>query len=219
MRFRQGTFQRKVSPVARYAACIVVVGTSVATLVACGTLGGRTVNGSTALPDFFKDLNTCLKAHGIAKPETLARAARVEGMIPALFRIGEIPVPKGITKPQYEAALRRCGVTNVHVGRVAITNPLVRRKILSVRSCLADNGFTLPAANFPGPGPILDTSGIDVGSARWVATAMGCSVTQALTKVTLSACMGRDMLAGRATGANFEDHILELPACLKKRGL
>lgn len=219
MKSRQGAFQRRVSLVARYAACIVAIGASVAALVACGTTGRRTVNGSTALPEFLSHLNACLKAHDIANLETSARAADVERMIPALLGTGGIPVPSGVTKPQYEAALTRCGVTNVHVGRVAITNPLVRRKILSVRSCLANNGFALPAANFPGPGPVLDTSGIDVGSARWVATAMGCSVTQSLTKATLSACMGKDVLAGRKTGATFEDHLLALPACLKEAGL
>jgi hypothetical protein len=219
LKSRRGAFQSRVSLVARYAACIVALGASVAALVACGTTGGRTVNGSTAVPEFFEHLNTCLKAHGIANPEASARAADAERMIPALLGTGGIPVPSGVTKPQYEAALRRCGVTNVHVGRVAITNPLVRRKILSVRSCLANNGFTLPAANFPGPGPVLDTNRIDVGSARWGATVMGCSVTQALTKVALSVCMGKDVLSGPATGAHFEDHLLALPACLKKAGL
>jgi len=205
--------------VARYATCIVAVWASVAALVACGTTNGLTVNGATGPAEFFEHLNSCLKRHGIANPEASARDADAERMIPALLGTGGIPVPRGVTKPQYEAALRRCGMTNVHVGRVAITNPLVRRNILSVRACLANNGFTLPAANFPGPGPVLDTSGIDVGSARWVAAAMGCSVTQALTKVTLSVCMGRDVLVGRAAGATFEDHLLTLPSCLKKGGL
>jgi hypothetical protein len=212
----KGAFRRRVPLVAHYAACIVAVGASVAVLLACGAIGGRTMNGSTAVPEFFKHLNACLKANGIDNPEASARAAEAERTIPALLGTGGIPVPNGVAKPQYEAVLRRCGVTNVRVGRVAITNPLVRRKILSVRSCLANNGFTLPTVNFPGPGPVLDTSGIDVGSARWVATAMGCSVTQALTKVTLGVCMGEDMLAGDATGTNFEDHLLALPACLKK---
>jgi hypothetical protein len=219
MQSRHGEFRRRISLVMRNTACVVAVGASVAALVACGITGGRTVNGSTALPDFFRHLNMCLKAHGIANPEASATAIDAQRTIPALFATVGIPVPSGVTKSQYEGALRRCGVTNVPVGRVAITNPLQRRKILSVRSCLANNSFTLPAANFRGPGPVLDTNGIDVGSARWVATATGCSVTQALTKGTLSACMGKDVLEGRAVGANFEDHLLALPACVKRVGL
>lgn len=218
MKSRQDAL-RRVSPVARYAARIVAVGASAATLVACGTTGGDAVNGSAALPAFFRHLNTCLKAHGIANPETAARGAEAAGMIPALLGAGGTPVPNGATKLQYETALRRCGVTNLHVGRVAITNPLLRRKILSVRACLANNGYALPAASFSGPGSVLDTSRIDISSARWVATAMGCSVTQALTHNTLNVCMGGNVLAGQATGANFEDHLLALPACLKKGGL
>jgi hypothetical protein len=219
MKSRQGAYQRRVSLAAYYAACIVAIGASVAALVACGTTGGRIVNGSTAVPEFFEHLNTCLKAHGIVDPEASAKVADIERTIPALLGAGGIPVPSGVTKPQYEAALRRCGVTNAHVGRVAITNPLVKRKVLSVRSCLANNGFTLPVANFPGPGPVLDTSLIDVDSARWVATAMGCSVAQGLTKVILSMCMGKDGLTGSATGVAFERHLLLLPACLKDDGL
>lgn len=212
-------FQRRMTQTARYATTILAIGASVAAFVACGTTNGRMVNGSTLLPEFFTHLNMCLKAHGVVNPEASARAVDAERTIPALLGTGGIPVPSGVTKPQYEAALRRCGMTNVRVGRTVITNPLVRRKILSVRTCLTNNGFTLPAANFPGPGPVLDTSGINVGSARWVATAMGCSITQALTEVTLSACMSKDVLAGPATGANFEDQLLALPACLKKGGL
>jgi hypothetical protein len=195
---------------------MLVVGASVGALAACGTTGGLTVNGSATPPGFFERLDTCLKAHGIANPETSAKAAEVEHTIPALLGLEGIPLPTGVSESQYEAALRRCGATSVHVRRAAITSSLVKRRILSVRSCLASNGFTLPVANFHGPGPVLNTSAIDARSARWVATSMGCSVTQTLTEPTLNACMGKVVLAGRATGAEFEDHLLALPACLKR---
>lgn len=184
-------------------------------LVACGTTGGQTVDGSTALPEFFEHLNTCLKSQGIADPESSAKAADVERTIPALLGTAGVPVPNGVTKVQYEAALKRCGV-NVRVGRVSITSPLLEQRIMSLRSCLVNNGFTLPPPDFPGPGPVLETAGIDLGSARWMATAMGCSVTRSLTKASLSGCMGDAVLAGRATGASFEDRLLALPACLKR---
>jgi hypothetical protein len=206
---------RRGCAVIRCAVCIIAVGVVGALLVACGTTGGQTVNGSTALPEFFEHLNACLKSQGIADPESSAKAADVERTIPALLGAAGVPVPNGVTKVQYEAALKRCGV-NVRVGRVAITSPLLEERIMSLRSCLVNNGFTLPPPDFPGPGPVLETAGIDLGSARWVATAMGCSVTRSLTKATLSGCMGEGVLAGRATGANFEDHLLALPACLKK---
>lgn len=186
-------------------------------LVACGATGGRTVNDSAwVLPEFFTHLDACLKTHGVADPETPARAVDVEHMIPALVGTEGIPVPKGVTPAQYESALRGCAVRNVRVGRIAITNPQVRREILSVRSCLVNNGFPMPAANFPGPGPVLDISAIDVGSARWVVTASGCSVNSSLTSVALSVCVSRNVLMGRATGPEFEDQLLGLPACLKR---
>lgn len=177
------------------------------------------VNGSAALPEFFEHLNACLKAHGIAHPEASASAADAERSIPALLGVAGIPVPDGVTDAQYEAALKRCGVKNVHVGRIPITSPLLKSRVAWIRSCLAKNGYTLPAPNFIGPGSVLDTTGIDLGSARWRATAMGCSVTQTLTKTTLSKCMGDGVLAGRATGVRYEDRVLALPSCLKKAGL
>ncbi len=199
----------------RCAVCIIAVGVVGALLVACGTTGGQNVNGSTALPEFFEHLNACLKSQGIADPESSAKAADVERTVPALLGTAGVPVPNGVTKVRYEAALKRCGM-NVRVGRVAITSPLLEQRIKSLRSCLVNNGFTLPPLDFPGPGPVLETAGVDLGSARWVATAMGCSVTRGLTKATLSGCMGDAVLAGRATGASFEDRLLELPACLKR---
>jgi hypothetical protein len=217
MKFRWGTYEKGVPVMAR-AVSMMVLGVSVAGLVACGTTGGRVVRGS-ASSEFFDHLNTCLKAHGIVNPEASASAVNVTQMIPALVGTEGIPVPSGITKAQYETALRQCGVANVQVGRTAITNSVVRGKILSVRTCLANNGFTLPAANFSGGGSVLDTSGIDTGSARWRATAMGCSVTENLTQVALRECMGTGALAGRATGGNFEERLLSLPGCLKRGGL
>jgi hypothetical protein len=200
----------------RCLACIAVIGLAGVLLGACGATGGKIVNGSTVLPEFFEHLNACLKKQGIANPEASARAADAEHTIPALVGVAGIPIPNGVAKTQYEATLKRCGVTNVSVGRVAITNTLLEQRITSLRLCLANNGFMLPPPNFPGPGPVLDTSGVDLGSARWVATAMGCSVTRNLTAAALSGCVGDAVLAGRATGPSFDDRLLALPACLKR---
>lgn len=220
MKFRRGTHQvERARFCIRRPASIAAVGTSCLLLGACGITGGRVVNGSAALPEFFGHLNACLKAHGIAHPEASTSAADAERSIPALLGVAGIPVPDGVTNAQYEAALKRCGVTNVHVGRSPITSALVKGRIASIMSCLARNGYTLPAPNFIGSGPVVDTTRIDVGSARWRATAMGCSVTQDLTKAVLSKCMGDGVLAGRATGGLYEERVLALPSCLKKAAL
>lgn len=177
------------------------------------------VNGSSLPSEFFGRLDACLKSHGIAHPERSARAADVERTIPALLGTAGIPVPDGSTKAQYEVALRACGVENVQVGRVPITSSILKQRIVSVRLCLSNNGFRLPAPNFAGPGPVLDTTGVDIGSARWVATAMGCSVTRSLTPTALRVCVHSHVLAGRATGVSFENDLLALPRCLKRAGV
>ncbi len=217
MKSRWRRREKRAAVVARTLS-MMAMGVSFAGLMACGTTGVRVVGDGTSMA-FFDHLNTCLKAHGVANPERTARVVNVEHMIPALVGTQGIPVPRGVTKTQYAAALTQCGVTNAQVGPAAITSSVVRGKIRAVRTCLAKNGFTVPAANFSGSGSVLDTSGIDVGSARWMATAMGCSVTDGLTQAALIGCMGTDALTGRATGRKFEDHLLSLPACLKRGGL
>jgi len=200
--------------VIRCAGCTTVVGMSCVLLVACGAAGGGTIHGAAVLPAFFSGLNACLEKHGIAHPESSANAVGAEQTIPALVGTAGIPVPRGVAKVQYENALRRCGIEDVHVGRVPVTSSLLKHRIVLLRTCLANNGFALPAPNFSGQGAVLDTEGIDFASARWRATAMGCSVTRTLTKSALSRCMGDSILAGRATGASFEDRFLALPRCL-----
>lgn len=186
-------------------------------LSACGIslhTGSEIVSGS---------LDNCLKKRGIADPEDVTRPSGQELAIPGLQNVGGLRVPRGSTKARFEAALSKCGAGSLHVGPRPITSPVLQRKILELRTCLAANGFDLPAPTFAGTAPVLNTSHVDIESARWRATVMGCGVTDRrdysgppLDEAALMRCLGVQALKGAAkTNPTFQNRIVELPYCLR----
>lgn len=161
-------------------------------------------------------LDNYLKKQGIPRPEDVAPPSGQELAIPGLQDVGGLRVPRGSTKAQFEAALSKCGAGNLHVGPRPITSPMLRQKIREIRTCLAANGFDLPSPTFAGTAPVLDTSHVDIESARWRATAMGCVATSRLRQADLNRCLGAKALKGEAnTNREFQNRIVELPHCLR----
>jgi hypothetical protein len=161
-------------------------------------------------------LDSCLKKQGIAHPEDVASPSGQELAIPGLQDIGGLRVPRGATKAQFETALSKCGAGSLHVGPRPITSPALQQKIRELRTCLAANGFDLAPPTFAGTAPVLDTSHVDIASARWRATAMGCGVTGQLHQADLTRCLGAKALKGSAdANQEFQNRIVELPHCLR----
>lgn len=171
-----------------------------------------------ALPVVLSEVHSCLKAHGIAHPNEASAPNAQELAVPDLIGLGGLRVPDGVTRAQFEVALKECGVGYLRVGPQPITSPLLREKVFRLVSCLDRNGFDVRPPNFSGKGPVLDTGAIDVASARWVATAKGCDADSQLTEAELQACMEARGLEGEAKNNTiFELRVLELPRCLKSR--
>ena len=193
----------------RAAAGAIVV--TVTSLAACG-ISMR----SKTEPVVFAALNSCLEKHGIARPENTARPTQEELAIPRLIGLGGMRVPIGVTRAQLEGALKQCGADFIHVAPAPVTSAVLQHGIVELRTCLANNGFSLPPPNFSGGAPALDTHGIAVASARWVATVRGCETTPRLTQSALTRCMGARTLEGAAkTNSSFGQHFLELTHCLR----
>jgi len=162
--------------------------------------------------------DACLERHGIKHPLAEAVPTGEEEAVPTLALVRGLRVPPGVTQRRFEVALRACGDGSVHVGQAPITSRILRARILETRTCLGINGFKLPPPDFAGPGPVLDTHGIDIMSARWIATAHGCGVTRKLTPSRLAACVPPHALVGNADdapGSPFRLMLLQLGACLK----
>lgn len=169
-------------------------------------------------PVVLAALNRCLVKQGIAHPEDIPGPSQDERPLPILIGIRGARVPVGVTRGQFQAAMKKCGAGFVRVAPSAVTDRALQQRVRLAAACLARNGFTLPAPNFPGPGPVLDTSGVDTTSSRWLATVKGCLDTkQQLTQGALEKCMGARALEGSAkTNPAFEQSYLGLHRCLRK---
>jgi len=114
----------------------------------------------------FAQVRECLKKNGAALPG---------------FKPGSgLQLPKGVTRAQYEAALKKCG--GLRGGRglglggaTALNNPKVRKAFVNFASCMREHGVKVGEPNTSGKGPIFSTSGIDTSSAQFKSAQATCS--------------------------------------------
>jgi hypothetical protein len=211
---RADKWRRVVEMAATMAAAISIsaCGTS-GHVIVVSTFAGAGGSKSSAGSEFIR----CLERSGIAHPEDLPGRSREELAVPGLTGVYGMRVPVGVNRAKFAAALKKCSSGELHVGRVPVTSTAFQRQIRRLAACLAGNGYTLPPPNFPGPGPVINTSGVNIASARWEATATGCYVDNQLNQAALTKCMGPQALEGMAeTNTLFQQRLLELPRCLKR---
>lgn len=201
----------------------LLAGIALSISILCYSCGVSNPNASiiTTVPNA---LNNCLEKHGVMHPDDTPPPSEQEAAIPGLLGTYGLRVPRGTTKGRFEAALKQCGLGDVHIGQVPITSVILQQRIRKLRTCLLQNGFSLPPADFSGNRPVFDTSRINIQSARWAATVKGCEVTgrdgytgPVLSKSLLVMCLGKKGLEGAAkTNTMFQSRILELPNCLRR---
>jgi hypothetical protein len=124
-----------------------------------GAFGGRLVK-----------LRECLEKNGIKVPQRPGGASggAVGGLLgPGGRRI----VPKGVSRAEYEAVLKKCGGLPLlrggtrGFGRVA--SPQFKASLNNFQKCMVANGVNLPTPNTSGTGPIFNTKGVDTTSAKF----------------------------------------------------
>ena len=83
-------------------------------------------------------------------------------------------MPKGVTRAQFQAALKKCGLTRrfgaggrFGAGRANLNTPAFRKTLASFSACMNEHGVKLPAPNTSGKGPVFDTSGINTKNATF----------------------------------------------------
>jgi hypothetical protein len=183
-------------------------------LAACGSVSKRIKTEPVPLTA----LNRCLERHGVPDPEKTQTPTPQELAIPSLLAVRGVRVPVSVNRATFKEALAKCDAGSLQVAPSPITDKRLQNRINAMRVCLARNGYILPPPNYPGPGPVLDTSMVDIASARWVATATGCGVTKELTPAALEVCMGKNALSGGAkTNVAFQRKYLQLAGCLKTK--
>jgi hypothetical protein len=126
----------------------------------------------------FAALQSCLRKQGITLPSVPTGANRPSGSAgPGApgAGAGGFQLPKGISRSQYQAALKKCGGASFTPGSAGAFNSATARAALAkYASCLRQNGVNVPAPNTSGKGPVFDTKGIDTSSAAFKSAQSKC---------------------------------------------
>lgn len=121
-------------------------------------------------------LRECLQKNGITLPKRNPGQARKPGTsAPFGGAAGGGPqLPKGITRTQLQAALKKCGGGGRFAGRGGLASAAGRQRFAKFATCMKADGVNLPAPNTTGKGPIFNTKGIDTTSAKFKAAESKC---------------------------------------------
>jgi hypothetical protein len=164
------------------------------TLVACGSsstsstssnaanaspgASNTTKSGPQARGKRFAALRECLQKDGITLPKRTPGQPGGGGFLGG----GAGPqLPKGVTRAQYLAALKKCGgFATQRFGSGAggvqrFNSPAVKQVLSKFTACMHENGITLPAPNTSGKGPLFNTKGLSTTSAKFRAAETKCS--------------------------------------------
>jgi hypothetical protein len=115
----------------------------------------------------FSALRECLEKDGITLPKF------TPGQRPSPTNHGPL-LPKGVSKAQYEAAIKKCGGNFGGGGRDRFDSAALKQALTKFAACMRENGVNIPKANTSGKGPIFDTKGLNTSSATFKAADAKC---------------------------------------------
>jgi hypothetical protein len=142
-------------------------GSTTSTRPGAGRLGAR-----------FAALRECLQKNGITLPQRKPGSARPAGGAGFTGGGAGPTLPKGVTRAQYEAALKKCGGGGRFAGGGArFNNPQFKAALAKYAECLRQNGVNVPTPNTSGKGPVFDTKGIDTTSPQFKTATTKCRGT------------------------------------------
>ncbi len=138
-------------------------GASAATATTAGGRGGR-----------FAAVRECLQKNGIALPPRTPGQRRPPGAGRLLGGGGGPQLPKGVTRAQYEAALKKCGASTFRGGGARFNSPVFKQALSKFAACMRENGVSLPAPNTSGNGPIFNSKALNTSSAQFRSAQAKC---------------------------------------------
>ncbi len=123
-------------------------------------------------------MRSCLQKEGItlpARPQGQPRTPGAGGFLGGGGGAGP-QLPKGVTRAQFEAALKKCGGGRgfARPGAGRFNSPAFRTAVTAFAVCMRQNGIALPTPNTSGNGPVFDTKGIETKSAQFTAARAKC---------------------------------------------
>ncbi len=91
------------------------------------------------------------------------------------FLGGERKLPAGVTRAQFQAAIKKCGGgSGFGAGAQRLSSPAYRNALTAYVACMSSNGVKLPTPNTSGKGPVFNTTNINTTSAQFKAAAAKC---------------------------------------------
>jgi hypothetical protein len=123
-------------------------------------------------------MRACLQQNGVTLPPRTPGQPRTPGGGGFLGGGADGPqLPKGVTRAQFEAALKKCGGGRRFGepgGRARFDSPTFHAALTAFAACMRQNGVALPTPNTSGTGPVFDTKGINTASAQFKAARIKC---------------------------------------------
>ena len=184
----------KPTPIRRSRPAIVLALALVASLAlaACGSSSSSSTTATSAASTTkakgaarFTALRECLKKEGIELPQPKAGQTRKPGtgapgagggFFGGATPGGGLKLPKGVTKAQYEAALKKCG-GGFRRGSFGggLSSAAYKKSLASFVKCMSSNGIKLPTPNTSGKGPVFDTTKVNVNTTQFKTAESKCS--------------------------------------------
>lgn len=130
---------------------------------------------SGAFAGRFKGVRECLQKNGITLPQRTPGTRRPPGVGGFLGGAGGPALPKGVTRAQYEAALKKCGGGAFGRGANRLKSPAYRQALAKFAACMRENGVNVPQPNTSGNGPVFSTKGLNTSSAQFKAAEAKCA--------------------------------------------
>jgi hypothetical protein len=122
----------------------------------------------------FAAVRECLQKNGITLPKRTPGQQRAPGAGGFLGGGAGPRLPAGVTRAQYEAALKKCGGAPRSGFKGRLSSPTLKAALGKFASCMRAHGVNLAAPNTSGKGPVFNTTGIDTGSARFKTAEASC---------------------------------------------
>jgi hypothetical protein len=150
----------------------------------------------------FAALRECLQKNGITLPKRASGGKRPPGGgFLGGGSSGAPKLPAGVTRAQYEAAIKKCGGFGGRGGFAGgagagarFSSPAAKQALAKFAACLRTNGVNVPEPNTSGKGPVFNTKGLNASSAKLAAAESKC-------RGDLQGAFGAHPGAGAAAGA------------------